>query len=128
MNKGPPGVELAGRYRKPGIGRKATFLCDVGLLAGRPNLCGSSAILDHAEVPCDSIRTYIEWIRFTGLAVCGAMGFEEGGVELGVIRNQRGCAVIGSRLRHLLRRGNVAVIICGAAIKGNRRPADVSDA
>src|SRR5438445_4663951 len=97
------------------------------LLAGRPNLCGCGAILDDAEVPCDPIGTYIEWIRFTRLAVCGAVGFEEGVVELGVIRHQRCCAVVGSGPRHPLRRGNVAVIVCGAGIKGNGRPSDVSD-
>ena len=55
------------------------------LLTGRAELCGSGAILDYAEIAGNAIRTDIEWVRFSRLAACGAVGFEEGIVEFGVI-------------------------------------------
>src|SRR5437762_13722377 len=86
--------------------------------------CGG-AILDDSEVAGDRRRTSIKRICFAGLAVCGCVGLEQTIIELAMVRPQCCGTVVGGRLRHLLRRCDVAVVVCGIGVKRNRCTADV---
>src|SRR5437667_11045245 len=70
-------------------------------LADCPHLRGSSAFLDHREVPADASLADIEWVSFAGIPIGSRVGLVKGAIELGMIRHEGGRAEIGGRLRHL---------------------------
>src|ERR1700691_4271109 len=100
----------------------------MSLLAGRPKSDSCGASLDHAEIARDAVRTHVEWIRFPRFAVCSGVSFEVRIVEFGVIRHQGSRTVVSGGLRHLLGGSDIAVVVCGTAVKRDSCPAYVCDA
>src|SRR2546426_9535792 len=86
--------------------------------------CGG-AILDDSEVAGDRRRASIKLICFAGLAVCGCVGLEKTIIDLGMVRHQCCGTEVGGRLRHLFRRCDGSVVVCGIGVKRNRCTADV---
>src|SRR5688572_22981546 len=89
--------------------------------------CGN-AILHDREIPGDSVPADVKRIGFTRLSVRSGVRLVIAVVELCVIRQQNGRAIIRSRLREFLRGRDVLIVVSRRAVEGNRRSSDIRHA